>query len=362
MTKSKSYFTIRHEAEESHDIVEFSPCFVAPLGLDELTSNEQSPLDFKFKVDKFIVNGVAQNGQKWIKAPIVFHEPLRIFALVQGGWLPPPFAMPRCFLVDRNVVIKLREIREMNHSKLGQSVQYWLSFFEQNSAVFNPLPYAFEAGLRRKPTIEEFIKAYDDGVNELHTSLPGCTVMKCNDDQYKAGYAQLEAFDERYARESQFLQKTVPLIVDRVSRNQEQRVLSKIITDADSLGINRRSLISLLVLSCLYENIDGVPPSIGRKIIKPKPNYGEGDCYNAITDLRHIEVAMAVDSLFPEKAFSLCTCDEGITSLWCALAQNGEITKEKMIEITFDTPFHLFQRLTSSNMDDLRVMLSQGGL
>lgn len=360
MSRSRPCYSLRYEAEESGDLIEFSPTFAEPLGLDALTalsSDGQPPLELHFSSEKIVVNGAVRHGQSRIRTPVVFHEPLRIFALVRGGWLPPPFAIPRCFLVDRNVVIELSKIREMNPSGIGQSVQYWLSFFEQNSAVFNPWPYAFEAGLRCKPTIEEFIKAYEDGVNELHTSLPDCTVMECNDVQYQAGYAQLEAFDKRSARESQFLQKTVPLIVNRVSRNREQKVLSEILTAADSLDINGRSLISLLVLSCLYENIDGVPPSIGRKIIKPKPNYGEGDCYNAIADLRHIEIAMAVDSLFPEKAFSLCTCDKGIASLWCA-APRGEVIKEGIIEVAFDTPSALFPRLDRNEISVLMNCLS----
>jgi hypothetical protein len=225
--------------------------------------------------------------------------------------------------------------------------------------LFNPLPFAFEAGFRRKPTMQEFVEAYEEGVAELLQSMPGCHVIQLSAENYIAAYAQLEAFDVRAEHEIAFLQEVCPKLVDRPNRHNEWRFAGEIIGAADKHQINRSSIICLAALSCLFEHSHGKPPAIGRRILKPKITYSEKMAFNALSDLRHIELAAAGQALFKKEAFSLCTCDRGLALLWSALSLNGEIKAENGLKFTFNLTSDLFQRLQEEEILRLRALVCQ---
>lgn len=347
---------------ETGGSIEFVPKFIRPLGVDQLlalTKNPSTALAFEVESEEAKVNGIIQKGQATIKTSIQFGQPSAIFSLVRGGWLPPPFTIPQRFLVDRNVVSALRKIREGSMDNHRTSVNWWLNFFEHGTALLNPLPYAFESGFRRKPSFKEFIESFNEGAMELRLSFPKCQVVTFGEHNYRAGYAQLLAFDRRLARESEFLIRVAPLVAMRAPRRSEKEILGEILRIGSSLEIVRGSMVSLSVLSCLYDDVQGEAPSIGRLIIKPKSVYTDQDAYNAISDLRHIEIAAAGQTYFSEGVFSLCTCDRALALFWSALALRGEVTKKDEIEFTFDLCEELFPRLTGQELESLRNVLAE---
>jgi len=353
-------FSFRGEFD-SGDSIEFVPKLVHPLGVAELRAlhqDGQTAVELQLEADDPTVNGELQVGRARVKAKVSFNEPPIVFALVRGGWLPFPFAMPPRFLVDRNVVISLRKLRLGQTLSRGQALEWWTKFFEQGSALFNPLPYAFESGHRRKPTMAEFVAAYGEGVAELRENLPKCEIVRFQDAHYRAAYAQFEAFDRRNERESEFLLRTSALVAERVPRQQERKVLHSIMNAADHLGVVRAAPVTLAVLSCLFEDVHGNLPSIGRQIIKPKRAYTATDSFNAISDLRHIELAAAGQVYFGEDAFALCTCDRAIALLWCALSLRGESPTGGAIEFTFDLTTDLFPRLAEKEILELKMLLA----
>jgi hypothetical protein len=336
------------------------PTFVRPLGprdIRALEADKKSALEMELEADEINVDGMKKLGRAKLKANVVFNKPAMIYALVQGGWLPMPFAIPPRFLVDRNVVISLRKIREGKVGAKAECLQWWTNFFSEGIGMFNPLPFAFEAGFRRKPTMAEFMSAYDEGVTELLHALPNCHIVKFADTNYKAAYAQLEAFDGRSDREVSFLQETCPFVTQRHSRREEAKVAETIVRSADRFGLNRASLTVLAVLSCLYEDVHGTPPSIGREVLKPKNVYTEDDAFNAISDIRHIEIAAAGQTYFKQEAFALCTCDRPLALLWSALSMRGESPSGGAIEFTYDLTTDLFSRLTEAELLDLNSLL-----
>lgn len=352
-------FTFRAEFEGDRSL-EIVPSSIRPLGPEHIRALERdaySTLELELEGDDAVVDGEPQVGRATVKATIAFHEPATIYALVQGGWLPLPFAMPARFLVDRNVVISLRRIREGKMVANAAAIRWWTAFFAQGSALFNPLPFAFEAGYRRKPTMAEFVSAYDDGAAALLDALPNCQVVSFGDINYRAAYAQLEAFDRRNEREVRFLRVACPLVVQRVSRKREAEVARAIFDAADTHEVNRASFAVLAVLSCLYEDLHGAPPAIGRQILKPKAAYSDADAFNALSDIRHVEVAAAGQTYFKDDAFSLCTCDRALALFWSALSVRGESPAGGRIEFTFDLATDLFARLSGSELLTLKARL-----
>jgi hypothetical protein len=340
--------------------VEFVPRFVHPLGTAELhlLHKQTGAVDLQFEADDPSVNGERKSGRATIRTTITFGRQPIIFALVRGGWLPLPLAIPPRFLVDRNIVIALRKLR-FGQLVERQEITWWFQFFEKGSAIFNPLPYAFEAGYRRKPTMEEFVAAYDEGVAELSRSFPKCEVVSYQSANYQGAYAQLEALDERNAAETEFLMRTCGLVANRVSRSRESKVLKRIVSTADSLGIPRASLAVLGIISCLFEDLHGTVPSIGRKVIKPSDMYSKADAFNALNDLRHIELAVAGQVYFGDDAFCLCTRDRAIAMLWCALCPRGVSPTDGAVKLTFDLTSHLVPRLMEEEILELKSLLAE---
>lgn len=356
-----SPFSFRAEFEEGRSI-DIVPTFIHPLGVEgirALEKNSAASLDVVFEGDSAVVDGVATVGHSTVRTKMTFTEPTTVFALVRGGWVPLPFAMPARFLVDRNVVISLRKIREGKVASNAQALAWWTNLFSDGAGIFNPLPYAFEGGFCRKPSMAEFVSAFDEGASELRDALPKCQVISFEDVHYRAAYAQLEAFDERNEREIQFLQAACPLIVQRVPRNMEAAVAEEIIRLIDQYELERASLVSLAVLSCLYEDVHGCPPAVGRQILKPKTAYSEAEAFNALSDLRHIELAVAGQAVFKQEPFSLCTCDRPMALLWSALSARAEALPNSAIELTLDLTKDLFSRLNEQELLGLKRLLCE---
>lgn len=347
----------RFELEDGQSI-DLAPTVIHPLGLAELRAllqDVKKELELQLEAFNPIVNGTPQEGHATISAKVTLFEPATIYSLVQGGWLPLPFAIPPRFLVDRNVVIKLKKLRLGQTFANGQTLEWWTKFFAQGTAIFSPLPYAIEAGYRRNPTKAEFIAAYEEGASELANALPNCHIVKFGDANF--ANAPFETLYSHYDREMQFLCEICPLISDRVPRSKESELSRLIIDMADRYQVRRGSLVTLAVLSCLYDDVHGAIPSIGRKLLKPKRDYTESDAYNALSDLRHIEFAATGQAYFEREAFALCTCDQGLTSLWCALGLRGKSSNEGAITLTFDFTTDLFPRLAEAELLNLKNLL-----
>jgi hypothetical protein len=355
-----SHFTLRAEFEDGRN-VEFVPEHIYPLGISDLSllaASPSSPLKLTIEGNRVVMDGDLKDGKATINTTITFGEQPLMYALVPGGWLPPPCVIPPRFLIDRNVVISLRKIRTGKASIQGKAIEWWSNLLDSNgSAILNPLPYAYESGFRRKPTISEFAAAYDDGVHELTQAFPNCKVIQYDERSYAAAYAQLEAFDRRTEREVLFARDVAPLVCQRVHRHQEAGRLKDILALADKHTIGRGSLITLTALSCLYEDPTGTTLAIGRKILKPVQDYSEEDAFNAISDLRHIEIAAAGQTYFEDGLFSLCTADRGLAMLWAALSMRGQVLSASSIEFTFDLTQDLFFRLAENEIQSLRERL-----
>lgn len=352
-------FTFSAEFESGRRM-ELVPNYVYPLELADIRKleiNDKSALKIQLEAKDVFIDGQHQVGRMTMQAKVTFSKPTTIFSLVLGGWLPMPFVIPARFLVDRNVVISLRKIRESKVAANADALLWWTKLFEGGSGIFNPLPFAYEAGFRRKPTFSEFVSAYDEGRWELLDALPNCHIVKFDDAHYRAAYTQLEAFDFRNERELSFLIETCPLVAQRVSRRDEAEVVKFILYAANKYGVSRTSFSVLAILSCLYENVQGILPSIGRQILKPKPTYSEANAFNALSDLRHIELTAICQAVFKEEAFSLCTCDRAIPLFWSSLSPRGQSSSGGEVELSFDLTSELFPRLCDDEIFGLRKLL-----
>ena len=94
--------------------VEFTPQGVQPLSLPELRAGggrANPSYQMSWASNEVAIDGNVTASGGVLKSTVSFKETPRPYALVTGGWLPVPLAIPPRFLVDRNVVFDLRKLR-----------------------------------------------------------------------------------------------------------------------------------------------------------------------------------------------------------------------------------------------------------
>ena len=306
---------------EQGEIVEIIPEKFTPLTYSDLVANGGSDNRYPIEV---IANSIKlpnslEQRSGTASFPITFRQPLTIFSLVEGGWLPPPFVLPANYLVDRNVIRELVRIRENSSNPEQSPTHWWLQAMEQFPLLINPVLYAFEGCNQRMPSFEEFLSALDEGSAEIRSFFPSARLVEFEARHDEAVYSVVTDSMHRQKSEVEFLLATVPKVVDRVKTSRLEEVESQILDAAKNLKLKPQSLCVLAILSCLYE----IPNSFkaARRIIKPKKIYSPQMAYNAVSDLRALEFFLAGLGMQREP-FSLCTCDKALAAFWCGLNAN----------------------------------------
>ncbi len=343
------------------DDIDIDPHFVRPFGADLLLEPAQGRdpgLMVEMQSLGMTLNGTRHEELYDLRTRVQFTEALTVFSLVRGGWTPMPFTMPPRFLVDRNVVSQLRRIREGRNTPNSQALQWWTRLFEGGSATFNPLPYALEGAFRRAPSRNEFMQAYEEGVAELVQAFPRCQTIRYSPPIFDAAYSLIVDFDRRAARETAFLIEVSPMITQRPSEARLWSTAQEVLQLADRHQIPRHSLPPIAALSCVFEDAHGTVRSIGRALLKPRDNYAEEDAFNALSDIRHVEITATGQALFGPESFAFCTCDRGLARFWSALGLRGERTQREAIEWEFDLSTEIFSRLTEPDIPRLQSEIS----
>jgi hypothetical protein len=323
-----SHLRLRCEFDDGHT-VEVTPTFFEPPSaaqLEEILADPARPTELAFHGVDAVIDDEPMEGTPRLTTRINFAHSPAPYALVACGWLPMPFATPQYFLVDRNVLATLRAIRNRGPRPGDTNFCWWTQLFDGATTLFNPLLYAYEGQHRRTPTMAEFVAAYNEGLAELETAFPRAALVQYEQVHFEAAYGQLRSLGERAGRDFQFLLKTIPLVANRVPRSREKLVQAQVLQQARDLGVIRDAPVVLAVLSVLYEDTHGKRPAYGRRLLKPKINYSTEDAYNAISDLRHIELAALSQAVLSDRAFALCTNDRGVALFWSALEFRGTAT------------------------------------
>jgi hypothetical protein len=160
------------------DMVDFVPESFMPLSYSDLPFDRSTEAKiYSFTIDAKSVqipgNVSSERRPGTVSLQLKFPQGLSVFALVQGGWLPPPFVIASNFLVDRNVVSDLVRIRRGLSPQRMKQNDWWFQFFDHFNAFINPALYVLEGDKLRHPTFDEFRKSFDEAAKEIETQLPG---------------------------------------------------------------------------------------------------------------------------------------------------------------------------------------------
>ncbi len=348
---------------DTGDEFRFRPEFVTPFGFQDLMTilnpSKGATEPVTHHVELFAThatineNEITGTGRVRMTARMGFNEKASVYALVMGGWLPPGICPNNRFLVDRNVVSLLKQMAQRPDDLPPAQRDYWLRFFEDPEIMLNPLPFAFEGRDRRRPSKAEFIAEFEEGQRAIRAAMPLAQVTTYAAPHFDGSYALLESLKKHEARETTFLLEVVPIIQDRPGVAKTLRAENRVIEAARRHNVSLGSLVVVAALSCIYEGDLGISPA--RRVLKPSPAYGKEEAYNALADLRHLELKLAGAKAIGDGEFALCTADEGLALFWCglpcALKEDGRTFRS---QLTLD----LFPRLNESGLSRLGNRLS----
>jgi hypothetical protein len=328
--------------------LELTPTKFKPFGHGELLRT-RSTLPFSallsFVGRDTVINGEPVAGTPRVNATVSFEHGPAPYALVPGGWLPMPFVTPQYFVVDRNVVSTLRHIREQGPPADQLAFAWWSTLFDGATALFNPMLYALEGNKRRTPSPEEFKVAFLEGAAEIERALPKAQIVRYGPEHFEACNELIRDLTQRSLCEAKFFKSIAPLVAQRAPAGKEARIKEEILRTAQACELRLASFPVIAALSTLYEDVHGEAKSPGRALMKPRARYSDQDAYNAVSDLRHIELAAASQGFPDSQRFALCTNDLGIAAFWCATQIRSEIEPTNAISLSFTFTEHLFARL-----------------
>lgn len=297
------------------------------------------------------------NSKANVEADIEFHRIPTVLGLVNGGWLPLPFIPPSCFLVDRNVVSNLDQIKAGKEAPYVEDTKWWMSFFER-PIMIDPVLYAFEGNSRKFPSYKEFYSSLYEVLDHIPSSLSSIKVMYYDDDLCRIIYAVLGDIAERNIQEQEFLIRACPKITNRVSSDRLAMVRDDILSLSSEFNLVPKSLVVLAVLSCLYEAQDGSGFLAARKVLKPSKRYDKKKAYNALSDLRLLYVYMFFLSLKRQPPPVLCTCDKGLAGFWSILNPQNVRLEGNAVRFDIDVHHGLFSRLEDNELQNIALLLN----
>ena len=318
---------------------------VAPLGLSELREvlhgkRSIHPACFR----GFPCNEVGQPiGPKSIlRGEFRYRKRVPFYGLVPGGVLPSVFLPHGVLLLDRNVIRACNV--PLGHPDARRQ-SWWFETLNREENFLNPFMDAFEGRSRRTPDFDEFASLVQEASASMHARLPKASLIILGEVELRRLYEFRRSFDRRQGSESRFLVNAAPLLANRAAKSALDGKRSEVRKLASNCGLDGSSLVVIAALATLYES-----PSATGNLLKFKPGYSEADAYNAIADLRQLE--LFAGSLASPQSFTLLSNDASLALFWCGLRVE-HVELGASTQISFSPHPDLFPRLPMEQLDSL---------
>lgn len=333
-----------------------------PLGFMDLVNalNARNNL-FNLRVDASLIETykagelIKSEEYVWMDLPINLSRSLPVYALVDGGWLPPPFIYPKQFFFDRNVVGHIQAINRGNSSANLSDISFWLMMMESNEVFISPLLFAFESNLRRAPSLEEFKQSYEESVPIIRTFFPNATIPTYTDEGYADLYRLVEDVLLRQDQETEYLIRAAPLIQQSVEPSRRHRVADQLFELAEQVGTGYFSIPFLATISCLYEDYAVTPYNAARRMLKLGGDYTSETAYNVLSDIRGLIIYLAFHASVKDEIqqpYAYCTADKPALLFACGLNAFGDEFRDGKLSLSINLSGPLFDAIPESDRLD----------
>lgn len=107
-----------------------------------------------------------------------------------------------------------------------------------------------------------------------------------------------------------------PKLKSPIRTDSREAVWKEVLIAANRHGISRFSLVVIAALSVVAVP-NGKSPAL--KVPKLKANYALSDAYNALADLRALEILAHLLAIVPNRAVALWTADKNLARFWTGI-------------------------------------------
>lgn len=311
--------------------------------------------------------GLEVEGPLTVHAVMAGNSPVLAYGLVEGGWLPMPWAHKRIALLDRNVVLSLEAIQRSRERAAGvharANLTKWLGL---DTDTVSPVLFGLEGKDQRPPSEFEIRAELSRAARALTHTLPGAKVQTVSSSQRRALHRMLADHAAFRVRATQLLLRAVPLVVSREKPEKRLHLERAVLQLARVERVRVDCLVVLALLSCVYDANPAVSThraaTPGRAVLKPKPGFDERDAYNALADLFALELLHNAHALFPSIKTVLYTMDVGMASLWtatqpCTRHVTLGVAGKVRTTVTFGLDRGLFPALSADEVVALKTRL-----
>lgn len=345
---------------------------VAPLGfVDLVRAAESKNPSFKVVIKNAQTctsdTGFALEGPLTATLTLGNNGPVVAYGLVDGGWLPMPWAHKRVAWVDRNVVISLEKLKVVAESTLQPGDRGWLTKWTGlDVGEVSPILFVLEGAERRPPTDFEMRSELNRAIKVLEAALPGVKVQRVSAQQRRALHQMTLDYAEFRSRAMRLLVRAAPLVVSSVKPEHRLALEEEVLAIAREENVSWTKPPCLALLSCIYD----ANPSLsshraarpGRAVLKPKAGYDLADAYNAMADLYFVELMANAHATLPHLKQVLYTGDVGIASFWAALQpmnlDTSRLPRGRVrTTVKFNFGAHLFPALDEDGIVALKERL-----
>lgn len=281
-----------------------------------------------------------------VNAPLESHYASKAIGLVRGGWLPSGLALREGMTVlpDR-CTIKDLAARYRDGVKRFSGDDF-LDIFQGKAVRINPGLFAMEGNERDIPTPERVLDQWAEAKRKLLDALPDVQIVP--DAAVQGVIGLVSDMRSSFDRQVEFLCLVAPKLQAPVSASRRPEAWHWVLETAQKCGLTRGSLVVLAALSMVVV-VKG--PSPAKRLIKPSAKYSKADAYNALADLRALELLMRLYAAFPDEKVMLCTGDKNLALFWAGIRASGFIREGMITRYTLSPVQALFQKATPDLME-----------
>jgi len=271
------------------------------------------------------IDGIDRSAYVNITATLESQFTSLAIGLVRGGWLPSALAATRAnaaILIDRNLVTEI--VSRFDSGQLVGRDQDFLDLFHDAPVRINPMLFALEGNGRSAPDPALAKAQLEEVITKLSSALPAATLM-VGPYSLVGLLGLLNETEVGMAQRQTFLLEVAPTLVPPVARRDMDARFDQILAAAARHQVPYFSLVVLAALSCVVTPNGSTP---AKRLIKPKAMYSDADAYNALCDLRSLDILILLMAYFPTEATQLCTADKNLALFWCGLEVDDMVREE----------------------------------
>ncbi|RMP73640.1 hypothetical protein ALQ17_04470 [Pseudomonas fluorescens] len=315
--------------------IEFQALQYADLIDHKLGSPISIPLQMEnARVVESTVEGVQPEMAASAQAFLQSTYSSRGIGLVRGGWLPAGMALQDGVTVmpDRCTLSEIAG-RFRDGEKTRAHDRDFLDLFAGHAIRINPLLYALEGNLKRNPTPENIEQQFDVACEIVRAALPLAQLVPPGREGLRGVTGLAKDSELGMARKQEFLMRLAPKLRALVAFRDIPNLWDEILETADACGVPRRSLVVLAALSTVCVP-NGKSPA--KRLLKVTASeYTAEHAYNALADLRSLEILIHLFARYPDEKVFLCTNDKDLALFWAGIRASNFTVIQGQLAVTF---------------------------